>query len=733
MPQWAPYRSGLGMVKASWEQAPLLGTALLGLSLGMGWNGCLLAYAQSAYPTTQAIADSPVHGAPEDVLDQLLPDILAPVAPQPPPPRPGRRPSNPVSPPLPPPSQRSRPPQPAPDADPAPSLSDPADQTAPAVIDLPPSGRPPSLVVFLAMQQELKNLVGRLESALLMVNSQEMPTTLTLPTEGGGLATAESIKGSGTAPLILHPALTEAQQLLAQWDELLAAGQHNTLRDRWVAVRDQLWASFPQNPIVDQAEIRAVWLDRGTIVAARSPAGLAQVFDRLAAAGITTVFFETVNAGYPIYPSRVAPEQNPLTREWDPLAAAVTLAHQRQMTLHAWVWVFAAGNQRHNQLLNLPLDYPGPLLARHPDWAAYDNHGNLIPRGQDKPFLDPANPRVRRYLTELLTEIVSEYAVDGVHLDYIRYPFQDPGANRTYGYGEVARWQFQSLTGVDPINLSPRPDQTIPRSQQIQQQALWDRWTDYRIQQVNSFVETIASTLKRQRPRLVMSAAVFANGEHDRQQRIQQDWGTWAQAGYLDWIVLMSYAADTSRFDRLVRPWLINQTFGSTLVIPGIRLLSLSNRAALDQIQVSRDLPTPGYALFAAADFGADFHTLSAPTPGNPSPTPQTPYQMAFSRYQTLQREWHWLLAQQKLWMDRDRLPQWVEAANRLEAEFQALAESPSRRRLAAVQADLAQVRAPISHGALVNTANSSYRLQSWQHRLTTIEQLLNYGDRSSL
>ncbi|WP_225885315.1 glycoside hydrolase family 10 protein [Leptolyngbya sp. KIOST-1] len=646
--------------------------------------------------------------------------------------RPGRRPEHVPRPPLPP-SQRPRV-QPAVPAEAAgetgsPAAGDPAEQIAPAVIELSPTGRPPSPVVFLAMQQELKNLIGRFESALIMASSRHAPTVLTLPTGQPTLTAAERAKVGGRGTL-LHPALGEAQQLLSEWDGLLAAGQHAQVRDRWLTARAALWDNFASDRPIDQGEIRAVWLDRGTIVQARSPEGLRAIFDKLAAAGINTVFFETVNAGYTVYPSQVAPEQNPLTRGWDPLAAAVELAHQRGITLHAWVWVFATGNQRHNRLLNQPADYPGPVLARHPAWAGYDNSGNRIPRGQDKPFLDPANPEVRSYLTRLMTEIVTRYGVDGLHLDYIRYPFQDPGANRTYGYGEVARWRFQSISGVDPITLSPRPN-GLDRNQQIQQQVLWQQWTEFRTQQVTSFVETIASTLRRQRPGLVMSAAVFANPEHERLQRIQQDWGTWARASYLDWIVLMSYAADTSRFERLISPWLVNESFGSTLVIPGIRLLNLSNSAAVDQLQASRDLPTPGYALFAVADFNTELNAVLAQTQGVGSPSPTTPYAMAASRYAALQREWSWLLAQDRLWMHRGSLETWVTTVNDLGNQFETLSQAPTRRNLADVRSGLTRVKASLNQGVLVNTTNSGYRVRSWQHRLRAIEQLLAHGERT--
>lgn len=157
-----------------------------------------------------------------------------------------------------------------------------------------------------------------------------------------------------------------------------------------------------------QLAVRSIWLDRETIVNAGSPQGLARVFDRFKSAGINTVFVETVNAGYPIYPSDVAPEQNPNIQGWDPLQAAVDLGKANGIEVHAWVWLFAAGNQAHNRLLGQPSHYPGPILSARPDWAGFDNHGNLIIPGQNKPFLDPANPEVRQYLLDMLGEIATQ-------------------------------------------------------------------------------------------------------------------------------------------------------------------------------------------------------------------------------------------------------------------------------------------------------------------------------------
>jgi uncharacterized lipoprotein YddW (UPF0748 family) len=354
-----------------------------------------------------------------------------------------------------------------------------------------------------------------------------------------------------------------------------------------------------------QPEIRAMWLDRETIVSAGSQQGLAKVFERFKAAGINTVFVETVNAGYPIYPSDVAPEQNPLIRGWDPLQAAVELGKAYDIEVHAWVWLFAAGNRDHNRLVNKPDSYPGPVLSAHPGWAGYDNHGNLIISGQTKTFLDPANPEVRQYLLDLLGEITSRYDVDGVHLDYIRYPFQDPAADRLFGYTTASRQQFQQLTGVDPINLSAN-------SRDQRDRYYWNQWVAFRTEKITSFVAEASQRLRRQRTDLIISAAVFADDTYQRQQTLQQDWEDWADQDLVDWIVLMSYASNTQRFEELVRPWVVESSYRSTLIIPGIRLLNLPPAVAASQLQLLQDFTTSGYALFAADNLNSDVQQMLA-------------------------------------------------------------------------------------------------------------------------
>jgi uncharacterized lipoprotein YddW (UPF0748 family) len=524
--------------------------------------------------------------------------------------------------------------------------------------------------------------------------------------------------------------VAEARTVLQNFRDAIASKDYNRARQQWLEARRLLWDNYPTDRRLAQSEIRAIWLDRGTIVTAKSEQDLARIFDKLAAAGFNTVFFETVNASYPIYPSRVAPEQNPLVRGWDPLKAAVKLAHERGMELHAWVWMFAAANQRHNALMNQPANYTGPVLTAHPDWAMFDKRGRLFEQNTKKAFLDPANPEVRNYLTALLEEIATQYEVDGIQLDYIRYPFQDPSANQIYGYSPTARQQFKELTGVDPINVAPRDRE------------LWQKWTDFRIRQIDSFVATVSQRLHSQRPNLILSAAVFPLPRSERLQRLQQNWEDWAIRGYMDLMVPMTYSLDTKGLQNLAQPLLVQPSLGSSLILPGIRLLNLPDIVAVDQIQLLRDLPAGGYALFAVENLDANLLNILGRTQGvqenvtsrSQSPIPyRQPFSAAAARYATLQREWSFLLANQQVLIQEPASAEWGKQADALSQALNQLAADPSMKNLLLAQRSLRSFRTEFRKWMQQQASRQPYQVQVWDNRLATIERLLRYGERTAL
>jgi uncharacterized lipoprotein YddW (UPF0748 family) len=587
----------------------------------------------------------------------------------------------------------------------APLLLPPRPQNSSTVPSVPSSVLPPisDQPIFtleaITMQQELQELIGRVENALTTANTAQ----------GRSLGTASQQLTT----------INIAKQFLKDLPQMISDRQFAQARMLWQISRQNLWKDYPPDLLVAMPEVRAMWLDRGTIVAAGSEERLARVFDRMAAAGVNAVFLETVNAGYPIYPSRVAPQSNPLTRGWDPLASAVRLAHQRNMELHAWVWVFAAGNSRHNTLIGRPANYVGPVLEAYPQWANVEQNGSVYaPEG--KTFVDPANPEVQDYLLRLYREIVTQYKVDGLQLDYIRNPRQDLGS-ADFGFSPVARAKFMQLTGVDPIHITPN------------NRSLWWSWTEFRTQQINQFVSRVAKEMRSLKPNIMISAAVFPWKSGERLSRMQQNWETWVSKGEIDLLMPMTYVGETSRFIRQeVKPTLMAVGRAPVLFLPGMLIRDLPDIELLDQLQAVRDLPSSGYSLFAAEHLRPSFEHILRHTQTSQDAKilpHRQPFAAAQARYTALKQEWEALLKSNLLWVKGENLANWQQQAESLDRALQTLNLQPTPANLKIATLELDRMSASLPKWMKLENLEQPYRVTTWINRLEAIASIIRYGE----
>lgn len=165
-------------------------------------------------------------------------------------------------------------------------------------------------------------------------------------------------------------------------------------------------------------EIRAVWLTTiGGIDWPRShsinvqKAELCDMLDRLKEAGINTIFLQTRVRGTVIYPSAFEPWDDCITGRagkapgYDPLEFAIEECHKRGLQLHAWVVTIPIGKWKKQGCVQ--------LNKKHPQ---------MVKRIGEDGYMNPESPKTAEYLAKICKEIVDNYDVDGIHLDYIRYP-----------------------------------------------------------------------------------------------------------------------------------------------------------------------------------------------------------------------------------------------------------------------------------------------------------------------
>jgi len=281
-------------------------------------------------------------------------------------------------------------------------------------------------------------------------------------------------------------------------------------------------------------EIRAVWVTRWDF---KNPSDIACVMENCRRAGFNTVLFQVRGAGTALYRSRLEPWADELGGRdpgFDPLAIACVEGHRRGLAVHAWVNVIPGwyGDK--------PPANPKQLYHARANWFWRDASGQRQPLGWYS-SVNPCYPEVRKYLCAVMREIVDKYPVDGLHMDYIRYPNEHSKAYE--GRGAVPDYPR------DPRTLAMFKQETGKTPDQAPQ--LWSRW---RADQLTQLVRDIRAVTLRARRGAVLSAAVGPSPDEHLRNHFQ-DTRRWIAEELVDAVFPMNYAQDMATFDKRLTAW----------------------------------------------------------------------------------------------------------------------------------------------------------------------------------
>jgi uncharacterized lipoprotein YddW (UPF0748 family) len=415
----------------------------------------------------------------------------------------------------------------------------------------------------------------------------------------------------------INEQLVMAETYETYGDQYRDTGEIRRSQYAYQKAADYLYDATHQAMPSTALETRAIWLDRKSIVNSKSPRALRKLIKRLADTGINLIYFETLNAGYPIYPSKIIP-QNPLALGWDPLEVAVKEAHKQGIELHAWVWAFAVGNTRHNPLIGKNEDFTSPFFnTLSPQQHAMQmRNGSIMPPRQTEYWMSPASTEGRQALKNVFHEIAANYAVDGLHLDYIRYPFQR--GNDPAGYEPVSRQKY-----------------ALETHHSVQPSAHFTRW---KTQLINSFVHEVSDDVKAVNPNIMLSAAVFPMARAQRIAAIQQDWETWLDEGWVDTVSPMVYTTSPHLFKQSLKG-IFNSVDKPEAIYPGVALFRLDGDELLNHMQLIQQLGGKGLTLFASAHLNADLQQLLQSGPYKSEATYQ-PHRDSLTNYKELTKQY---------------------------------------------------------------------------------------------
>jgi uncharacterized lipoprotein YddW (UPF0748 family) len=384
------------------------------------------------------------------------------------------------------------------------------------------------------------------------------------------------------------------------------------VRVGWMALGFAVWALWPANgPDARSAlpgeEFRALWVQRSSLT---SPASVAAVVRAARAAGFNTILAQVRARGDAYYATSLAPRADDLAAQpptFDPLETVIAAAHQNGLRVHAWINVNLAASAvtlpaspdhvvyRCPECLMVPQPLARELAGVDPASPAYLGRLARWTRTQtgrvEGLYLSPLAPAVHDHLAAVVADLVARYPVDGVHLDYVRYP------DDRFDYSPAALEAFRRAVDRE---LPPAERSRLARAARtdplVYPESRPDAWSAFRRAQLSGLVMRLRTVIRATRPGIPVSAAVVPDADEAFTRRLQ-DWRLWVENGWLDAVCPMAYTADPATFARQIAA--ARAFAGRRAVWAGIGAFRLPAAEVVAFIELARAQRADGVAIFS--------------------------------------------------------------------------------------------------------------------------------------
>ena len=206
-------------------------------------------------------------------------------------------------------------------------------------------------------------------------------------------------------------------------------------------------------------------------------------------------------------------------------------------------------------------------------------------------YSSPSAPEVKERVYAIATDLVERYEIDGIHLDYVRYPSQ------AFDYSRGALDRFR--TWIDGWITDDRRAElaaALERNPLAFVEAFPDPWAEFRRSQITDLVERIYVGVKSRRPDVLVSAAVFPDARESFTHRYQ-DWEGWLRRGIVDVVAPMAYNADDGLFGEAISHAV--EVGGSERVWAGVGVYLTTYEGTLSKIRIAQNIGVRGFLLFS--------------------------------------------------------------------------------------------------------------------------------------
>lgn len=338
-----------------------------------------------------------------------------------------------------------------------------------------------------------------------------------------------------------------------------------------------LWLAGLLTSPAQSDEFRAFWVDAWG-AGFQTASQVNTLTNDLRKGNFNAVVPQARRRGDAFYNGVYEPKNAGLAAGFDPLADLVAKCHDTNygpaIEVHAWLVTY------HIWQGTTPPPQPTHPLNLHPDWLLQDINGNKLI--DNEYTFDPGHPDVQRHTFNVAMSIITNYDVDGINFDYIRY------SSAAEGYNPVTVARFNQRFG--------RAGQPATSD---------ELWKQFRRDQVTGLLRKIYLHAIAVKPQLKVSCdtITWAPGPTSLAawysssaawNSVLQDWRGWMAEGIMDLNLPMTYFAQSGNYTRDWTNWnnfIKDQQYNRHAAIgPGTYLNSTAD--AITQMRYSR-VPSP--------------------------------------------------------------------------------------------------------------------------------------------
>ncbi|MBV8037482.1 family 10 glycosylhydrolase [Roseateles sp.] len=333
------------------------------------------------------------------------------------------------------------------------------------------------------------------------------------------------------------------------------------------------------------------WPSKPGLSAEAQQAEIRALCDTAVGVGLNALILQVRTSNDALYESKLEPWSEYLTGTqgqhpgYDPLAVWLKECRARGLELHAW---FNPYRSRHSSAKSAVAD--SHVSRTHPDW---------VKRYGDQLWMDPGEPQAAEHTLAVVRDLLSRYAVDGVHIDdyFYPYPIQDPATKQEIDFPDEPSWQKYLAKGG---SLSRH---------------------DWRRYNVNTLVQRLYALAHEVRPGTRVGVSPFGMPKpaarppgisgFSQYDKLYADVELWLREGWMDYLAPQLYwprAQTAQAFEPLLQAWRAQNPLGRP-IHPGLFTSRINDTdkswqpdEVLAQIDIIRSVsPGSGHVHFSMA------------------------------------------------------------------------------------------------------------------------------------